>query len=40
MASSSKKNEENLAVETYCCVLGTKLLLIKGAYFEAEKLLK
>ena len=40
MTSSLKQNEASLVVETYCSELGTVLLLIRGAHFEARKLLK
>ena len=40
MTSSLKENEASLVVETYCSELATVLLLIRGAHFEARKLLK
>ena len=40
MTSSLKENEESLAVQTYCSELATVQLLIRGAHFEAKKLLK
>ena len=40
MTSSLTQNEESLAVETYFSELGMVLLLIRGVYFEAKKLLQ
>ena len=40
MISSLKENDESQTVGTYCNELDTVLLLIRGAYFEAKKLLK
>ena len=40
MTSSLKENDEIQAVGTYCSELDTALLLIRGVYFEAKKLLK
>ena len=40
MTSSLTQNEESLAVEAYFSELGMVLLLIRGVYFEAKKLLQ